>query len=310
VLFKEARFLETMAKADVLLLDKTGTITEGKPEVISHRQVSAGDVNLLYALVQGSNHPISKGIVRYLQAHHDKFSTLTLEGEKQIEAKGIEAYHQGKRLLGGSVALFEGFEMPEEEGSVFIFAIDGEVRDVFVLQDRIKAGAKETISQMQTAGIEVVMLTGDHEKIAQKIAKEVGITSLKHSLLPQDKLDVVDAYHDKGKIVIMAGDGINDALALSKSDVAIAMGSGADVSIDVSDVVLLDDSMTSLSLAWRLSQKTYTNIKQNLALSLLYNLITIPLAVMGFVIPLIAALSMSLSSLIVVANAVRIKRGF
>lgn len=154
------------------------------------------------------------------------------------------------------------------------------------------------------------MLTGDVAEVAQKIAAEVGIEKVYSGLFPQDKAKIVDKYHEAGKVVIMAGDGINDALALSKSDIAIAMGSGADISVEVSDVVLIDDKMTSLRDAIKLSRATYRNIKQNLLLSLTYNALTVPLAVAGYVIPLVAALSMSLSSLLVVANAVRIKSVF
>jgi Cu+-exporting ATPase len=310
VLFKEASFLETMAKADVLLLDKTGTITEGKPKVVYHDNKKSYDINLLYSMVKSSSHPISKGIVAYLQKHHDNLKVLEIEDIKHIQAKGLKGSYKGQALVGGNRSLFATVSLPEQESSLFIFSIDGEVVDIFGLDDRIKEGAKEALFAMKAQGLEVVMLTGDHERVANKIAKEVGISKIKHSLYPEDKAAVVDAYHDRGKIVVMVGDGINDALALSKSDIAIAMGSGADVSVEVSDVVLLDDSMQSLVLAQRLSQKTYTNIKQNLSISLLYNLITIPLAVMGYVIPLVAALSMSLSSLLVIGNAVRIKRGF
>jgi Cu+-exporting ATPase len=310
VLFKEASFLETMAKADVLLVDKTGTITEGKPQVVYHDKKKSYDINLLYSLVKSSSHPISKGIVAYLEAHHDSLKLLEIEDIKHIQAKGLQGSYAGERLLGGNRALFEAVEIPYHDSSLFIFAIDGEVVDIFGLDDRLKEGAKEALAAIQREGIEVVMLTGDHERVASKIAAEVGIRTVKHSLFPEDKAAVVDAYHDNKKVVVMVGDGINDALALSKSDIAIAMGSGADISVQVSDVVLLDDSMHSLALAQRLSQKTYTNIKQNLSISLLYNLITIPLAVMGYVIPLVAALSMSLSSLLVIGNAIRIKRGF
>ena len=310
ILFKEAGFLETMAKADVFLLDKTGTITEGKPKVLYHDRRGEYDVNLLYSLVKGSSHPISKGIASYLESHHDSLKILPLEGQKHIQARGLKARYQGETLVGGNLSLFDGLEVNESEHSLFIFAIDGDVKAVFSLDDTIKKGAKEAIAQMQSRGVEVVMLTGDNAKTAQKIAAKVGIGQVKHSLFPEDKAAVVDHYHDTGKIVVMVGDGINDALALSKSDIAIAMGSGADISVEVSDVVLLESSMSSLALAQKLSQKTYTNIKQNLSISLLYNLITIPLAMMGYVIPLVAALSMSLSSLLVIGNAVRIKKGF
>ncbi len=293
ILFKEASFLETMAKADVLLLDKTGTITEGKPEVVYHDNKKEYDINLLYALVKSSSHPISKGIATYLESQHDKLEMLELESVKHLQAKGLRAYYQGRELKGGNLSLFDDIKIEtKSDGSLFIFAIDGDIVDMFALEDKIKEGAKEALAEIAGRGVEIVMLTGDHEKVARKIADEVGIKKFKYSLFPEDKAAAVDSYHDRGKVVIMVGDGINDALALSKSDIAIAMGSGADISVEVSDVVLLDDSITSLALAQKLSQKTYTNIKQNLSISLLYNLITIPLAVAGYVIPLVAALSM------------------
>ncbi len=311
ILFKEASFLETMAKADVLLLDKTGTITQGQAEVVYHAPVKPYDINLLYSLVKSSSHPISKGVVRYLEHHHDNLEIVALEDVKHIQAKGLRAFYQGQEIKGGTLSLFEeDDDAIKEEGSLFLFSIAGEIVDKFALEDKIKEGAVSSLQAMRERGLEIVMLTGDHEEMAKKIADEVGISNYRYSLLPEEKAAVVDSYHDRGKIVVMVGDGINDALALSKSDIAIAMGSGADISVDVSDVVLLDDSMQSLGLAQKLSQKTYTNIKQNLSLSLLYNAITIPLAVMGYVIPLVAALSMSLSSLLVIANAVRIKKGF
>ena len=312
ILFKEASYLETMAKADVLLLDKTGTITQGRPEVVYHDRKREYDSKLLYSLVKSSSHPISKGIVAYLERHHDSLRELEIEEVKHLQAKGLCGLYEGKELKGGNLSLFEGItlDIPQTDSSVFVFSIAGEVVDIFALEDKIKEGAKDALADIASRGVEIVMLTGDNEKVAQKVADEVGLSDFQHSLLPEDKAAVVDSYHDRGKVVIMVGDGINDALALSKSDIAIAMGSGADISVEVSDVVLLDDSMTSLALASKLSQKTYTNIKQNLSISLLYNLITIPLAVAGLVIPLVAALSMSLSSLLVIANAIRIKKGF
>jgi Cu+-exporting ATPase len=310
LLFKEASFLETMAKSDVLLLDKTGTITEGKPDVVKNQEFKEFDKNLLYSLVKSSTHPISKGIVRFLG---DDLKEYELKNSKNIEARGIEAEYDGHKLYGGNLKLIHerGIKLEvESENSIFAFVIDDEVVALYELRDRAKEDAKEAIKEFKKMGVEVAMLTGDHEKVANSIAKEVGIETIYHSLFPKDKADIVDKYHNDKKIVIMAGDGINDALALSKSDIAIAMGSGADISLNVSDIILLDDKMSSLSQALKLSQKTYKNIKQNLAISLVYNLLTVPLAMAGYVIPLVAALSMSFSSLIVVANAVRIKRGF
>ncbi len=313
ILFKEATFLETMAKSDVLLLDKTGTITEGRPKVVEFVEKTPFDYNLLYALVSSSKHPVSKGVKAYLEAHHEDLKAVPLESVKNIEARGMRALYRGDELVGGSARFLEEMGISialDGDRSLFAFVLNGEPKALFYLKDSPKEGAKEAIEAIKKMGLEVVMLTGDVAPVARKIADEVGIEKVYSALFPQQKAEIVDRYHEAKKIVIMAGDGINDALALSKSDIAIAMGSGADISVEVSDVVLIDDKITSLKDAIRLSKATYRNIKQNLLLSLTYNALTIPLAVAGYVIPLVAALSMSLSSLLVVANAVRIKRLF
>ncbi len=310
ILFKEATYLETMAKSDLLALDKTGTITEGKPSVI-HAQVEADfDPALLYALTESSNHPVSQGIKRYLETRYEKLSTPTLTEIKSIEAKGVEAYCETTHLLGGNAALMRshGIKIDHEgEHTLFYFAVGQEIKAYFELSDRLREGAKEAIEAIQKMGIRVVMLTGDHEASAKRIAQVVGIEEVYARLLPQEKAALIDRFHQEGHIVVMAGDGINDAIALARSDIAIAMGNGADVAISVSDVVLLDERPKSLQEAYRISRRTFRAVKENLAFSLLYNLIAVPLAVAGYVTPLIAALSMSLSSLIVVANSMRIK---
>ena len=159
-------------------------------------------------------------------------------------------------------------------------------------------------------GIEIIMLTGDHEKSAAKVASLVGIEHYETELTPQDKAKYIETLHKKGKTVVMAGDGVNDILALAGSDIAIAMGNGSDIAIEVSDVVLLNDTFTSLYDSFRISKRTFVMIKENLWLSLVYNGITIPLAMAGYIIPLIAAISMSVSSLLVVGNSMRIKFGY
>jgi Cu+-exporting ATPase len=151
------------------------------------------------------------------------------------------------------------------------------------------------------------MLTGDHEKSARFVAEQVGIENLHFSLTPEDKLNFVDSLHKEKKVVVMVGDGVNDILALAKADIGIVMGSGSDIAVEVSDVVLLNDSLESLLSAFKISYTTFRLIKQNLAMSLAYNAVTIPLAMAGYLIPLVAALSMSLSSLLVVLNSLRIR---
>jgi Cu+-exporting ATPase len=308
ILFKEASFLETMAKSTLLALDKTGTITEGKPSVIHAHLSPKFDASLLLALVKTSNHPISKGLVQYLETYETQ--NYDINNVLSIEAKGLEATFNNKTLLGGNALLLEekGLAVSHSsENSLFFFAVDNELVATFELTDTIREGAAEAIKNIQNLGIKVVMLTGDHEKSAKHVASKVGIKQIHAKLLPQDKASYIQTFHDNGDIVVMVGDGINDTIALASSDIAIAMGNGADIAIDVSDVVLLDEKPQSIYEAYKLSQRTFRAVKENLGFSLLYNVIAVPLAVLGFVNPLIAALSMSLSSLIVVGNSLRIK---
>ena len=310
ILFKEATFLETMAKSKLLALDKTGTITEGKPSVVKAELFEGFDPTLLLALVNSSNHPISKGIVSYLNEQNSQLKSLHLEKIKSIEAKGIKANYNGKKLLGGNVDLLknEGFNIDEKsENSLFFFAVDNKLMAKFELTDTIREGAKEAIEQIQALGVKVVMLTGDHEQSANKVASEVGINEVHCKLLPQEKSSLIEKFQKDGQVVVMVGDGINDAIALAQSNIAIAMGQGADVAICVSDIVLLDENPQSILEAYTISRRTFRAVKENLGFSLLYNVIAVPLAVAGFVNPLVAALSMSLSSLIVVGNSMRIK---
>lgn len=311
ILFKEATFLETMAKSDLLALDKTGTITEGKPSVIHTELFEDFDPSLLYALVSTSNHPISKGIALYLEKEYESLNSLILEEINSIEAQGLKAVYKDKKLLGGNARLLETEKISvksESQNALFFFAVDNTLMARFELSDTIRKGAKEAIENIQNLGVKVVMLTGDHLQSAQKVASQVGIEEIYAKLLPQDKAAMIDKFHQEGHIVIMAGDGINDAIALASSDIAIAMGNGADVAISVSDIVLLDEKPASIFEAYTLSRRTFDAVKENLGFSLLYNVVAVPLAVMGFVNPLVAALSMSLSSLVVVGNSLRIKR--
>ncbi len=310
ILFKEASFLETLAKCDTLVLDKTGTITEGKPKVIEKKYLKEFDESLLYSLVKHSTHPISKAVAQYYEKRG--FEIKELKDVKTIEARGIKAVYKDKKLFGGNreFMIENSINVRDETDTVseFYFAVNNELVAFFALEDLPRVDAKESIENIKNLNIEIVMLTGDNEKVAQKISSEVGITNVYASLLPGDKADIVEKMRKEGKKVVMAGDGINDALALSKSEIAISLGSGSDIALEVSDIVLMNDSFKSLYDAFVISKKTYRTIKENLAISLVYNSITIPLAMMGYVIPLFAALSMSLSSLIVIGNSMRINR--
>lgn len=312
ILFKEAAFLETMANATTLVLDKTGTITQGKPEVVEYKIYKEFDKNLLFSLTKLSNHPISKGITKELLKNADNLQEVIFDDYKQLSAKGIKASYRGMQILGGNEQLLKEHNIEVEhksEDSLFYFAINKEIVALFELRDKIKEGAKELVQNMKQRGVEVILLSGDHKSITQKVAKQVGIESFFYEQTPQDKAKFIESLQANGKKVVMVGDGVNDILSLATADIAISMGSGSDIAVEVGDVVLLNDSLKSLNDAFNISKTTFTLIKQNLFISLFYNAITIPLAIAGFVIPLFAAISMSLSSLLVVANSMRIKKG-
>lgn len=213
-------------------------------------------------------------------------------------------------LTGGNVDLLRQFGIFykfDSSKTVYLFAINKKVIATFELEDKIKDDAQELITYLQNKNIEVVMLTGDNEQVASKIANELNIKKYFSSQTPISKANYIKELKKENKIVVMVGDGVNDSVALTSADVAVAMGSSADISLAVSDIVLLNSTLKSLQEAFIISNKTYKYIKQNLSLSIIYNMVTIPLAMAGFVIPLVAALSMSLSSLMVVLNSLRIK---
>lgn len=310
ILFKEAKYIETFAKATTLILDKTGTITKGNLTVVNQPTINEDKVNILYSLVDSSTHPISQAIKKYLQNHYTNITSLVLDDIKTISAKGLSANFNNQKIIGGNSILMNenNLKCIQSDYSIFHFAIDDILIATFELEDEIKDGALEIINYLQNQNIKVIMCTGDNEKVAAKIANIAGIKDYKANMSPIQKSEFITNLKQNGEIVIMAGDGVNDAPALATSDIAMAMGNGADVAISVSDVVILNNSLEAVKDSFRISKRTYNFIKQNLAISLVYNVITIPLAVAGFVIPLIAALSMSLSSLLVVGNSLRIRQ--
>ncbi|WP_375722978.1 heavy metal translocating P-type ATPase [Arcobacter sp. KX21116] len=317
LLFKEAKFIEELARTTKLVVDKTGTITNGKLSVVKAQILDENihKLDLLYSLLDSSTHPISSSIKEYLKNHYKNLSLKNLSNVKTLQAKGMKAVYKNLEdkefeILGGNQKLMEEFGVKykfDSQNSVYIFAINKKVVATFELKDEIKDFAREFVSDCLKNNIDVIMLTGDNENVANYVAKEVGIKTVVANINPIQKAKYINKLKEQGHTVVMAGDGVNDSVALSSANVSIAMGNGADISIAVSDIVLLNNSLESLNQAFIISRKTYKFIKQNLSISLLYNLVTIPLAMAGFVMPLVAALSMSLSSLIVVANSLRIK---
>ena len=313
ILFKEAAQIETIAKVDTLVLDKTGTLTVGKPEVVKQSHFEEFDKELLYSLVKLSKHPVASGICRYLENEDETPGEILFDEFSQIPACGIKAQYRGKEILGGNIKLLElhGIKIDFiSDNTLFYYAVDRKVVCIYELSDKIKDSAKELISEMQKRNINVVMLTGDNEKSARNVARKVGITELYYEQTPEDKSNFIESLHAQNRSVVMVGDGVNDILALSRADIGIVMGSGSDIAVEIGDVVLLNDSLTSLKDAFKISKITFGLIKQNLFISLVYNAVTIPLAMAGYVIPLVAAISMSLSSLLVVGNSMRIRYKF
>ncbi|MDQ1337815.1 MAG: P-type Cu+ transporter, partial [Campylobacterota bacterium] len=310
VLFKEAAGLEIMAKVDTLILDKTGTITVGKPEVIKEHIFESFDKKLLYSLVKSSNHPVAKGITKFIKQENENINDTVFDEFTQIPAQGIKAKLRDIELLGGNRKLLDENGISVDffsQETLFYFVINQRVAAVYELEDKIKEGVKELVYSMKKMKINVIMLTGDNERAAKKVAVKVGIDNLFYEQTPQSKAEFVNKLHGESKSVVMVGDGVNDILALASADIGIVMGSGSDIAVEVGDIVLLNNSIKSLEDAFKISSTTFGLIKQNLLISLAYNALTIPLAMAGYVIPLVAAISMSASSLLVVGNSMRIR---
>lgn len=310
LLFKEAKFIETFANATTVVLDKTGTITKGELTVTSQsNELKMDKLGLLFALVDSSTHPVSRAVKHYLHEKHEEIKSFELENIEQLSSKGIQAHYNGQRILGGNAKLMaqEGIEVEQSSATVFHFLVENELVVTFELEDTIKEGVDELVNYCHENNIEMIMATGDNEKVAKAIGKEAGIENVHYEMSPVDKSELIQKLKAEGKTVVMVGDGVNDTLALSHADIAIAMGSGADVALSISDVVILNNALAGVKDALHISRRTYKFIKQNLLISLVYNVLTVPLAVAGYVMPLIAALSMSLSSLLVVGNSMRIK---
>lgn len=311
LLFKEAKFIETFSKADTILFDKTGTITKGELSVKRVDGVIREDLlPILYKITDSSTHPVSLAIKKYLLEKYEYIENIELDRVEEIESKGLKAIYQDKIVLGGNSKLIEEFGVSTNNDSIYTlyhFSVENELIVTFELEDTIKDGARELIDYFKSIDVNVVMLTGDREIVAKRVCDEVGIDDFKSNLSPTDKADYINKLKRDKKIVVMVGDGINDTLALSKADIAIVMGSGADIALAVSDVVILNNSLKSIKESFIISRRTFKFIKQNLFISLVYNLITIPIAIAGYVIPFVAALSMSLSSILVVGNSMRIR---
>ena len=326
ILFKTAVSLEKMGKTQIVALDKTGTITQGKPKVTDIIPVNGRSekelLSIAYALEKKSEHPLARAINQ--KAEQDGLKANEVEQFKSLPGNGLTATYNGTVLSGGSYKFIsKQFHVPSQikemsdqlsnEGKTpLFFACDKQLCGIIAVADIIKEDSPQAIKEMQNMGIYAVMLTGDNERTAKAIGEKAGVDEVIAGVLPDGKESVIRKLQEKGK-VIMVGDGINDAPALTSADIGVAIGAGADVAIDAADVVLMKSSLLDVPAAIRLSRATLGDIHENLFWAFIYNVIGIPLAagvfinVLGWQLnPMFAAAAMSLSSFSVVTNALRL----
>ncbi len=329
VLIKNAEALEKLVKVDVLITDKTGTITEGKPSVeniVNAKGITDKKlIELCASLNQFSEHPLAEAIVEYGKALN--ITPLETKDFKAVMGKGVAGLVEGDLVLVGNKKLMEEYQIELESGienvvithqtkgkTVSYIAVNNKVVGYVIISDAIKKTSKEAIKKLQSMGIDVIMLTGDNKNTAKAVADTLHLTDYKAECLPEDKLNIIKDLQAKGKVVAMAGDGINDAPALAQSDVGIAMGTGTDVAIESSEVTLVKGDLMGIVKAINLAKAVMRNIKENLFFAFVYNFLGVPIAAgllypfFGILLsPMIAAAAMSFSSVSVIANALRLR---
>ncbi len=323
VLIRKGAAIQTMKDVKTIILDKTGTITEGKPGVTDFFSLNGRheeEVLLLAATAESaSEHPLGQAIVNHAGLQNG--ATHQLSGFEAIPGKGVRAVVGGRTILVGSEELLtdKGIELQKEHldrkagleaaaKTVMLIAIDGELAGIAAVADRVKADSKDAIRVLKGLALEPVMITGDNERTAQAIAAEVGIERVIANVLPDGKTQQVRRLQEQGGIVAMVGDGINDAPALAQAHVGIAMGTGTDVAIESGDIVLVKGDLSAVVKAVKLSRATFRKIKQNLFWAFFYNVVMIPLAIIGVMHPVLAEIAMAFSSINVVTNSKRLQR--
>lgn len=322
ILIRGAEVLERARNLNVIVFDKTGTLTRGKPEITDivpfGGQTEADVLRLAAAVEVGSEHPLGEAIVRAAQRRELALPQVT--NFKAIAGHGISGNVGGEPALLGNRRLLRQENVPinnaeevmtrlEREGkTAMLVAAKGALIGVIAVADTIKPEAKEAVAALRQEGIEIIMLTGDNERTAQAIGRELGIERIIAEVLPGDKAKIIKDLQAQNKMVAMVGDGVNDAPALATADIGIAIGSGSDVAKETGSIILIKNDVREVVLAIRLSRLTLRKIKQNLFWAFIYNTIGIPVAALGYLNPIIAAAAMALSSLSVIANSALLKR--
>jgi Cu+-exporting ATPase len=299
ILIRNAEALETLAKVDALVVDKTGTLTEGKPQVVE-RTITDEQLRLVAALERASEHPLAEAIVKAAgEVKGNAKDVRTLPG------LGVSGIVDGHHVAVGNARMFEGMHLAS--GAIHV-VIDYQPVGTIKVADPIKESTPRALEELRAHGIEVTMLTGDSRANAEAVAKSLGITKVEAEVLPAEKESVIRKLQSEGRRVAMAGDGVNDAPALSRADVGIAMGTGTDIAIESAGVTLVRGDLRGIARARTLSEAMMRNIKQNLFFAFIYNVIGIPIAAMAFLNPMIASAAMTLSSVTVIGNALRLRR--
>ena len=329
ILIKNAEALEVMEKVDTLVVDKTGTLTQGKPELMSVQTVGEFDqselVRLVSSIERQSGHPLAAAIVQAAEAN--RLARSEARDFRNVAGKGVSGVVDGKLILAGNEAflreagvstdqLLSRADILRREGQTTIFtAVNGQGAGVFGIADPVKASTPQAIRELRAQGLQVVMLTGDNRATAEAVARRVGIEELEAEILPEEKSQIVSRLQAEGRTVAMAGDGINDAPALARANVGIAMGTGTDVAIESGGITLVKGDLAGIVRARKLSQAVMRNIRQNLFFAFIYNSIGVPIAAgvlypfFGILLsPIIAAAAMSFSSVSVITNSLRLRK--
>jgi Cu+-exporting ATPase len=320
ILIRNGEATQTAKSLDIVVFDKTGTITQGKPTV--HVYETSLEEKKFFSLVGSvenlSEHPLARAVVEFSKARGTILNKVA--DFKVVSGKGITARIEGEAILVGSIKFFnelnvdvheftKGIENYQTQGfTVILVAVDKRLVGVMGIADTIKSDSLESITMLHKLGIKTAMLTGDNKKAALAIASRMNIDEVYADLLPQDKIAIIRELQGKGLQVAMVGDGINDAPALKQANVGIAIGTGTDIAIESADITLVSGSLKGVVHAIQLSRATFRKIMQNLFWAFFYNIIAIPLAVLGILHPAIAELAMALSSINVVGNSLRLKR--
>jgi P-type Cu+ transporter len=322
VLFRRGEALQTMTDVRTIVFDKTGTITRGRPgvvDIVTDGKLDEREILYLAAgLEQGSEHPVGQAVVG--EAGQRGIHLTRVDGFEAIAGKGIRGRVDGRDVLAGNQKLMSDSgvevsrftrrlaELEDEAKTAILVAIDGEIAGIIAVADTLKEDSIQAIAELKRMGLETAMITGDNQRTAAAIANKVGITRVLAEVLPQDKAAEIRRLQGEVGVVAMVGDGINDAPALTQADVGIAIGTGTDIAIESSDITLVSGELSAVVVAVNLSRATFRKIRQNYFFAWVYNALAIPLAVMGLLHPMIGMGAMTLSSLNVVTNSLRLKK--